>query len=132
MQSALLEAMAEGKVSIGQSHPLPPFFVIATQNPADHRAPIPAGIPARPLRRAPLPRFSDPGGGAAAAARGQSDQPLERQLDAADLAALQAEAAQIHLSDASLDYLLALVQQSRFDAELPQPLSPAPPRPCWR
>jgi len=40
------------------------------------------------------------------------------------LAALQAEQLQIHLSDASLDYLLALVQQSRFDADLPQPLSP--------
>ncbi len=36
-QSALLEAMAEGQVSIGgKSHPLPsPFMVIATQNPLD-------------------------------------------------------------------------------------------------
>ncbi|KAL8205091.1 UNVERIFIED_CONTAM: hypothetical protein K2H54_000247 [Gekko kuhli] len=89
VQSALLEAMAEGKVSIeGESHPLPsPFFVIATQkNPADQ-----AGT--YPLPESQLDRFA-------------------------------AEAAQIHLSDASLDYLLALVQQSRFDADLPQPLSP--------
>lgn len=43
VQSALLEAMAEGKVSIeGQSHPLPsPFFVIATQNPADQSGTYP-------------------------------------------------------------------------------------------
>ncbi len=36
-QSALLEAMAEGRVSVsGQSYPLPrPFLVIATQNPLD-------------------------------------------------------------------------------------------------
>lgn len=36
-QSALLEAMAEGQVSVGnESHPLPdPFFVIATQNPIE-------------------------------------------------------------------------------------------------
>ncbi|HAI93517.1 MAG TPA: ATPase, partial [Xanthomonadaceae bacterium] len=36
-QSALLEAMAEGQVTIdGATHALPePFFVIATQNPAD-------------------------------------------------------------------------------------------------
>jgi MoxR-like ATPase len=35
-QSALLEAMEEGQVTVdGVSHPLPePFFVIATQNPA--------------------------------------------------------------------------------------------------
>ena len=38
-QSALLEAMAEGQVSVdGKSHPLaPPFMVIATQNPIEHR-----------------------------------------------------------------------------------------------
>ena len=36
-QSALLEAMSEGQVSIdGKTHPLPqPFFVVATQNPFD-------------------------------------------------------------------------------------------------
>ena len=36
-QSALLEAMAEGQVSVGnESYPLPePFFVIATQNPIE-------------------------------------------------------------------------------------------------
>jgi len=36
-QSALMEAMAEGQVSLeGASHPLPnPFFVIATQNPQE-------------------------------------------------------------------------------------------------
>src|SRR5579872_5334403 len=37
-QSALLEAMGEGQVSIeGRTHPLPdPFIVIATQNPIEH------------------------------------------------------------------------------------------------
>ncbi len=37
-QSALLEAMGEGQVSVeGQTHPLPdPFIVIATQNPIEH------------------------------------------------------------------------------------------------
>ena len=39
-------------------------------------------------------------------------------------AALQAEAEVIHLSEATLDYLLALVHQSRIDEALPQPLSP--------
>ena len=43
-QSALLEAMNEGQVSLdGQTIPLPdPFFVIATQNPQDFAGTFPA------------------------------------------------------------------------------------------
>jgi hypothetical protein len=46
-QSALLEAMEEGQVSIeGETRPLPsPFFVIATQNPATRSAPSPCPSP---------------------------------------------------------------------------------------
>src|ERR1051326_3506558 len=42
-QSALLEAMNEGQVTVeGQSHPLPqPFLVIATQNPIEHHGTYP-------------------------------------------------------------------------------------------
>lgn len=42
-QSALLEAMGEGQVSVeGRSRPLPaPFMVIATQNPAEHHGTYP-------------------------------------------------------------------------------------------
>jgi MoxR-like ATPase len=42
-QSALLEAMGEGRVSIdGQTHALPsPFIVLATQNPEDHAGTYP-------------------------------------------------------------------------------------------
>jgi len=42
-QSALLEAMGEGQVSVeGESRPLPsPFMVIATQNPAEHHGTYP-------------------------------------------------------------------------------------------
>jgi len=51
-QSALLEAMAEGAVSVdGTSHPLPdPFLVLATQNPIEH-----AGT--HPLPESQLDRF---------------------------------------------------------------------------
>jgi MoxR-like ATPase len=43
VQSALLEAMAEGQVSVGgQTYPLDPmFFVIATQNPLEHSGTYP-------------------------------------------------------------------------------------------
>jgi MoxR-like ATPase len=51
-QSALLEAMAEGRVTVdGVTHPLePPFLVIATQNPIDHEGTF-------PLPEAQLDRF---------------------------------------------------------------------------
>ncbi|MCF3099180.1 MoxR family ATPase [Aeromonas australiensis] len=127
VQSALLEAMAEGKVSIeGNTHPLPdPFFVIATQNPADQ-----AGT--YPLPESQLDRFAvrlslgfPPREAERQLLRGhQSAGPLPAMVDAAGLAALQAEGEAIHVSDATLDYLLALVHQSRFDGDLPQPLSP--------
>jgi len=127
VQSALLEAMAEGKVSIeGHTHTLPaPFFVIATQNPADQ-----AGT--YPLPESQLDRFAvrlslgfPPPEAERQLLRGQQlTSPLPALLDPAGLAELQAAADAIHLSDATLDYLLALVQQSRFAGDLPQPLSP--------
>ncbi|MCR4416090.1 MAG: AAA family ATPase, partial [Thermoguttaceae bacterium] len=51
-QSALLEAMAEGRVTVdGVTRPLaPPFLVIATQNPIDHEGTF-------PLPEAQLDRF---------------------------------------------------------------------------
>ncbi len=51
-QAALLEAMAEGCVTVdGVTHPLkPPFLVIATQNPIDHEGTF-------PLPEAQLDRF---------------------------------------------------------------------------
>jgi len=52
-QSALLEAMAEGQVSVeGEAYQLPrPFWVIATQNPVEHHGTY-------PLPEAQLDRFS--------------------------------------------------------------------------
>src|SRR5437870_1815940 len=54
-QSALLEAMNEGQVTLdGQSHPLPqPFLVIATQNPIEHHVTytLPESLPDRFLLR---------------------------------------------------------------------------------
>jgi MoxR-like ATPase len=52
-QSALLEAMAEGQVSVdGEPHALPPlFFVIATQNPVEYHGTY-------PLPEAQLDRFA--------------------------------------------------------------------------
>src|SRR5437868_2437506 len=115
-QSALLEAMAEGQVTHdGATHPLPsPFFVIATQNPLDQ-------IGTHALPESQLDRFTmrlslgypDPAfervlylGGATAADAG----PV---MSADDVRMLQDAAAQVHVSPALVDYVLALVQASR-------------------
>ncbi|MFL9594187.1 AAA family ATPase [Aeromonas schubertii] len=126
VQSALLEAMSETSLSVdGHSHPLPaPFFVIATQNPADQAGtyPLPEsqldrfavrlslGFPARDAERALL--------------RGEQAPLPAPQLNATELQGMQQEVARLHVADNTLEYLLSLVAQSRLDPELPQPLSP--------
>ncbi|HEY7944177.1 MAG: AAA family ATPase [Burkholderiales bacterium] len=118
-QSALLEAMEERQVSIdGSTRPLPdPFFVIATQNPAEQ-------IGAYPLPESQLDRFL------MTIELGYPEPAAERELllsgdrrsriadlapcaDAATLIAWQREAAAVHVAPALLDYVQALLAASR-------------------
>jgi MoxR-like ATPase len=118
-QSALLEAMEERQVSVdGTTHVLPePFFVVATQNPHEQLGAF--GLPESQLDRF-LMRVS----------LGYPDQESERRLlmaadrrealaatpavlDAAALLAAQRAARAIYVSATLLDYLQALVAQSR-------------------
>ena len=118
-QSALLEAMEERQVSIdGNTRPLPdPFFVIATQNPAEQ-------IGAYPLPESQLDRFL------MTIELGYPEPAAERDLllsgdrrvriaelapcaDAATLIAWQREAAAVHVAPALLDYVQALLAASR-------------------
>ena len=127
-QSALLEAMASGRVSVdGTSHPLPrPFMVIATQNSLDQvgTAPLPEsqldrflmrlslGFPERAAERALLAGQALP---LDALATGQQPD---------DLLALQQRCSQQHGSDSLLDYLLDLIGASRAPQAPGAPLSP--------
>lgn len=127
-QSALLEAMATGRVSVeGTTHVLPqPFMVIATQNGLDQvgTSPLPEsqldrflmrlslGFPARDAERALLA-----GQALQLGELGAGRQP-------ADLLALQAECHQLHSSPALLDYVLDLVGASRGPEANGAPLSP--------
>ena len=125
-QSALLEAMAERQVSIErETRLLPePFFVIATQNPQDQAGtyPLPESQLDRFLMRIEL---------------GYPDKATEKQmllqcetpsvsplLDAQQLQLLQRQASQVTVSDAAMDYLLSLVQESRSGELTPHSLSP--------
>ncbi|MFC3607024.1 AAA family ATPase [Stutzerimonas tarimensis] len=129
-QSALLEAMEEAQVTIeGATRPLPePFFVIATQNPVSQGGTFPLpesqldrflmrvslGYPARAAekalllgdsRRAMLPR-------------------LEPVFDRAALAAAQAEASAVRVSEALADYILRLADATRTQPRFACGLSP--------
>ncbi len=129
-QSALLEAMEEGQVSIeGETRPLPtPFFVIATQNPGDQ-------VGAFPLPESQLDRFllrirlGFPDHAAERALlRGQDRRELLANLpailDPAQFMQLQKTVLAVPVSDALLDYLQALLAASRTDARFAAGLSP--------
>jgi MoxR-like ATPase len=129
-QSALLEAMEEGHVSIeGETRPLPdPFFVIATQNPADQ-------IGVYPLPESQLDRFMmrlSLGYPPAAAERdllaGRDRRDLLAELQPAltpaSFAAMQREARAVKVSDALLDYLQGIILASRQNASFAEGLSP--------
>ena len=129
-QSALLEVMEEGQVTLeGETRPLPsPFFVIATQNPAHH-------IGTFPLPESQLDRFlmcirlgyPDPQAERALLQNNGGRHGVhvpEQAIDAAGLFALQQGVVQVHLSDALLDYLQALLQYSRQASQFATGLSP--------
>jgi MoxR-like ATPase len=116
-QSALLEAMASGLVSVdGTSHALPqPFFVIATQNGLDQTGtyPLPESQLDRFLMRLSL------GYPERAAERslllGQANpvHQLQPCLDAAGLVALQKQCSAVAVEPPLVDYVLDLLAASR-------------------
>jgi MoxR-like ATPase len=129
-QSALLEGMAEGQVtSENTTHVLPsPFFVMATQNPLDL-------VGTFPLPDSQLDRFL------LSFSLGYPDPVAERKLltseDRAlmldrttnllspeDLKALQADCESVHVSESLLDYIQALLAESRDERWFESGLSP--------
>jgi len=129
-QSALLEAMAEGQVTVdGQTHALPqPFFVVATQNPLDLAGTFP--LPDSQLDRFMLRVSLDyPDAAAERALLTGSDRrdllaQMSPQLDGPALSMLHRQAQAITASPALLDYLQALLAGSRRHADIRVGLSP--------
>ncbi len=129
-QSALLEAMAEGRVTVdGQTRDLPqPFFVIATQNPVQHSGtfPLPESQLDRFLIRLSLgyPDLASEKSiltGGDPRARLRELQPL---LTIAELEALQEEVDNISAAEPVVDYLLRLIQFTRSSEDFEFGLSP--------
>ncbi len=129
-QSALLEAMAEGQVTVdGQTHALPqPFFVVATQNPLDLAGTFP--LPDSQLDRFMLRLSLDYPDATAErellTGNNRSDllARMHPALDGAGLLALRAQAQAITASPALLDYLQALLAASRRHDGIRTGLSP--------
>ncbi|WP_375453378.1 AAA family ATPase [uncultured Methylobacterium sp.] len=127
VQSALLEAMAEGQITVaGHTHPLPdPFMVVATQNPIEHAGTF-------PLPEAQLDRFL------LHVVVGMPDEAAERKildlvegelnhhaeampvkLGLAEILAAREAALKTYVSPALKDYLVRLVAATRTDAAAP-------------
>ncbi|WP_455198701.1 AAA family ATPase [Kaarinaea lacus] len=129
-QSALLEAMEEHQVTIeGETRQLPePFFVIATQNPTYQ-------IGTFPLPESQLDRFL------MSISMGYPDAKAERELLAGEdrremlkgldactnpesLSRIQNAVSSVHVADALLDYIQALLDFSRQSPQIAAGLSP--------
>ena len=130
-QSALLEAMEEGQVTVdGVSHPVPrPFLVIATQNPAGASGtqPLPDSQMDRFMVRLSL-GYPAPADEMDMVRRRQEGNPLdsvEQVVDREGLLALREKAGAVYLSDEVLDYIVRLVGATR---EHPMVLQGASPR----
>ena len=129
-QSALLEAMEEGQVTVdGVSHPVPqPFLVIATQNPAGASGTqlLPDSQMDRFMVRLSI-GYPAPADEMDMVRRKQAGNPLdqvERVLDLDGLRALREEADRVYVSDDILDYIIRLVNATRTHPMIVQGASP--------
>ena len=117
-QSALLEAMAAGRVSVdGISHGLPrPFFVIATQNSLDQvgTSPLPEAQLDRFLMRLSLGFPDRSAERALLQGDFNSSATIAAVLDGDTLQRLQQRCAAQHCSELLLDYVLDLMEASRL------------------
>ena len=126
-QSALLEAMNEGQVTVdGRTLPLPdPFMVIATQNPAEHHGtyPLPESQLDRFLMRLRI-GYPDQASERGILRQAVHEQPAAPVMDGAQLLKMQAQVQSVAMNDAVADYLLAIVDRTRRHEQLELGVSP--------
>jgi MoxR-like ATPase len=120
VQSALLEAMEERQVSIGEeTHRLPdPFFVMATQNPVELEGtyPLPEAQIDRFLLKLVVP-YPDADEEREIVLRDAAGPvTVAPAADAVTVVALRAAAAKIHVAPAVIDYAVRLVRATRDPA----------------
>jgi len=129
-QSALLEAMEEGQVTVdGQTHDLPePFFVIATQNPtgASGTQLLPDSQMDRFTIRLSI-GYPDPKDERELVLNRQKGNPLDQVRQVVtrrELLALQEQADAVYIKPEVVDYMVALVSATRNDPMILRGASP--------
>ncbi len=129
-QSALLEAMEEDQVTAeGETLNLPrPFFVVATQNPAYQVGtfPLPESQLDRFLMRIELgyPDAKAERDLLRAGDRREEIQKIRPLISSETIIAMQDLVSRVHVADALLDYVQAIVRYTRQSPELEAGLSP--------
>jgi MoxR-like ATPase len=128
-QSALLEAMNESQVTIdGRSHALArPFMVIATQNPVEHHGTYP--LPESQLDRFFMRlRIGYPDAASEREILRDSERglplPALPVLCPEDVLQLQESVRGVHVEEALVDYMLAIVEKTRHQESLVLGVSP--------
>ncbi|MCX6367039.1 MAG: MoxR family ATPase [Armatimonadetes bacterium] len=129
-QSALLEVMSEGQVTVeGIRRLLPqPFFVIATQNPVEYHGTYP--LPEAQLDRFAIqlalgyPTHDDELAILFSQNDGHPLEQLQSVLTTEDVLTLQAEVRRVLVKPEVADYIVRLVETIRKDARLRLGLSP--------
>ena len=129
-QSALLEAMAEGQVTVeGVSRQLPaPFMVVATQNPTEHHGTYP--LPESQLDRFMLrlhigyPNQTDERQILRDRERRDPLQTVKAVMSEEDVLELQRQASSVRVDEALVDYLLEIVAQTRTNEAIELGVSP--------
>lgn len=129
-QSALLEAMEEGQVTVdGATHPLPdPFLVVATQNPLEMEGtyPLPEAQRDRFMMRISM-GYPDAAAETLMLRQRDTINPLSAVrpvTDAAIVRGLIAHTRHVHVAEAIEEYAVALAQATRADPSLHLGASP--------
>jgi MoxR-like ATPase len=123
-QSALLEAMSEGMITVEKRRlPLPdPFLVIATQNPVEHVGtyPLPESQLDRFLMKLTIgyPNSTDEKKLLRAGGAQDALEHLQPVLDSVELRELQERVSTIHVNESLVDYLMHVVHVTRNHAEV--------------
>jgi MoxR-like ATPase len=129
-QSALLEAMNEGSISLdGVTHGLPtPFIVLATQNPYEFEGtyPLPESQLDRFMMRIEI-GYPGPDAEREMLKAQQERHPIEDVrpvLTSAEVDAIQAQVRKVRVEDSLRNYLLAIVSATRQDRRIRIGVSP--------
>ena len=130
-QAALLEAMAEGQVSIdGETHKLPrPFIVLATDNPIEYEGtyPLPEAQLDRFVMRLELGYLSESDETwmlRRRLERGSAETTVNQVVDAHDLLAMRESVEQVTVHDDVLHYVVSLATATRHHPQVAVGASP--------